>query len=172
MRKLKICLYVILCIFVSISCNSTKASKTKDVSLETLIDQNWHSILENGKIKMRDAWLVRCNPIKDFPEQKYGSDYYYFTSEAQIKHCEVVPVEHFKMDSQLSLKLSVDSTFPIENLLSLSKDLADFYVFKGDTILYIVNMKFMNNQWAWRSYGPIDKKIIRSYCTFILPKKD
>jgi len=171
MRKLKICLYVILCLFVSTSCNTTKVSKTKDVSLETLIDQNWHSILENSKIKMRVEWLVRCNPINDFHEQKYGRDYYYFTSEAQIKHCELVPVEHFKMNSQLSLKLSVDSTYPIENLLSLSTDLADFYAFKGDTVLYIVNMKFINNQWAWKSYGPIDKKLSEVIAHLYFKKK-
>lgn len=171
MRKLKLCLYVILCFFLCSSINATEVSNSKNVSLETLIDQNWHSILENSKIKMRDAWLAHNNPINDFPKQKYGNDYYYFSSETELKQFELVPVEHFKMDSLFSVKMSVESSFPIENLLSIRTDMAHFYAFKGDTILYIVSLKFMNNQWSLLSYGPIDKKLSEVIAHLYFTKK-
>jgi hypothetical protein len=159
---------MLILLFIGVSCKSTKEVSTarKMVSNDSLFDKAWHDTLENNKEAMKEALLKVCNPINTVLPGVRKENYYSLAPETSLDSCEILPIEVFTIDSLALSKWDNDRTLPLESLMTLNKDVAEFYIVKDKVFYFHVLMKYNNNKWKWASYGPIVKSVA-DFCSLL-----
>lgn len=156
--KSRIVLFI-LCLSLCIGCKTIKPdenlSETKTTSTEgqkdTTTDSHWQDSLQSQRVEMKSTWLKETNPTKDFSGSYYKKMDY--MSVKNIDSLKLLPIEVYTIKRSALESWSPEA--PIENLMTLDKTRAYGYISEGETFVFGIDFKRLDNQWNYSEYGPI-----------------
>ena len=138
--------------FVFFSCGVSKKTKNdlNDIHLKQLnFDSEWKDSLENIKQEVKNSWIQFVNGDWNSFQERYGV----VITKDDILNLELIPVEIFIIDSVAFANL--DTSTPIENIITLMKDKAKFFVVKDKEFVASINSITDDAQWEASEYGGI-----------------
>lgn len=170
-------------IFEFFACRNTKALMFKETNLseqglsnetwrsDSLFDIAWFETLQSNKQQIKTIWQRESDALRLFSEPRFRNSYNIFTTEEEMRDCEIIPTEVYEMNVKEFKKLPDGYEGSIDRFLTLRKDKAQIYIVKDKKFYYFYMLHYNEGIWSQFGYGPLSNTFSNTMNSLMYQKK-